>query len=94
MGLAVLPARLKEELEILADYLAEGKDIRSNEKIEKHAAWAESFLPKYKNITRENVMDILKEEVGQTFVHVLEDAGVYKCTEEGRKAFMRFVEKL
>ena len=94
MGLAVLPARLKEELEILADYLVEGKDIRSNEKIEKHAAWTEAFLPKYENITRENVMDILKEEVGQTFVHVLEDAGVYKCTEEGRKAFMRFVEKL
>ncbi len=94
MGLAVLPARLKEELEILADYLVEGKDIRSNEKIEKHAAWTEAFLPKYESITRENVMDILKEEVGQTFVHVLEDAGVYKCTEEGRKAFMRFVEKL
>ena len=94
MGLAVLPARLKEELEILADYLVEGKDIRSNEKIEKHVAWTEAFLPKYENITRENVMDILKEEVGQTFVHVLEDAGVYKCTEEGRKAFMRFVEKL
>ena len=94
MGLAVLPARLKEELEILADYLVEGKDIRSNEKIEKHAAWTEAFLPKYEKITRVNVMDILKEEVGQTFVHVLEDAGVYKCTEEGRKAFMRFVEKL
>ena len=94
MGLAVLPARLKEELEILADYLVEGKDIRSNDKIEKHATWTEAFLPKYENITRENVMDILKEEVGQTFVHVLEDAGVYKCTEEGRQAFMRFVEKL
>ncbi len=94
MGLAVLPARLKEELEILAEYLVEGKDIRSNEKIEKHAAWTESFLPKYEKISQENVMDILKEEVGQTFVHVLEDAGVYKCTEEGREAFLRFIEKL
>lgn len=94
MGLAVLPARLKEELEILADYLVEKKDIRSNEKIEKHAEWAEAFLPKYPKITEENVMDILKEEVGNTFVHVLEDAGVYKCTPEGREAFMRFINSL
>ena len=94
MGLAVLPARLKEELEILADYLVEGKDIRSNEKIENHADWVAGFLPKYSEISRENVMDILKEEVGQTFVHVLEDAGVYKCNEEGRKAFLRFIETL
>lgn len=94
MGLAVLPARLKEELEILADYMVEGKDIRSNEKIEKHADWVAGFLPKYSEISRENVMDILKEEVGQTFVHVLEDAGVYKCNEEGRKAFLRFIKTL
>lgn len=94
MGLAVLPARLKEELEILSDYLVEGKDIRSNEKIEKHADWVAGFLPKYSEISRENVMSILKEEVGQTFVHVLEDAGVYKCNEEGRKAFLRFIETL
>ena len=94
MGLAVLPARLKEELEILADYLVEGKDIRSNEKIEKHADWVAGFLPKYSEISRENVMNILKEEVGQTFVHVLEDAGVYKCNEEGRKAFLRFIKIL
>ena len=94
MGLAVLPARLKEELEILAEYLVGKKDIRSNEKIEKHAEWAEAFLPKYPKITEENVMDILKEEVGITFVHVLEDAGVYKCTPEGREAFMRFINTL
>lgn len=91
MGLAVLPARLKEELEILADYLVEGKEITSNEKIEKHAEWTKTFLPKYEKITRENVMDILQEEVGIVFTHVLEDAGVYKCTEEGREAFKRFI---
>ncbi len=94
MGLAVLPARLKEEMEILADYLVDGKDIRSNEKIEKHADWAEAFLPKYDGINRENVMDVLKEEIGITFTHVLEDAGVYKCTEEGRHAFLRFIDTL
>ena len=94
MGLAVLPARLKEELEILSDYLVNGKEIRSNEKIEKHAEWVEKFLPKYDKITEENVMDILKEEVGITFTHVLEDAGVYKCTPEGREAFLRFIGTL
>ena len=94
MGLAVLPSRLKEEMELLADYLVEGKDIRENEKIEKHANWAEAFLSKYDSITRENVMEVLKEEIGITFTHVLEDAGVYKCTEEGRKAFMRFISTL
>ena len=94
MGLAVLPARLKEELEILAEYLVEGKDILSNEKTEKHAEWVKTFLPKYEEITKENVMDILQKEVGIVFTHVLEDAGVYKCTEEGRKAFKRFIAVL
>ena len=94
MGLAVLPSRLKEELEILADYLVQKKDIRSNEKIAKHADWADTFCKKYDGITEENVMDILKKEVGEVFVHVLEDAGVYKCTEKGREAFLRFVKTL
>lgn len=94
MGLAVLPSRLKNELEILADYIADGKDIRSNEIIAKHADWAAAFLQKYDHITSENVMDILKEEVGIVFTHVLEDAGVYKCTPEGREAFMRFIQTL
>ena len=94
MGLAVLPARLKEELELLEEYILEEKNIASNEKIEKHAAWVEGFLPKYEKIDKDNVHDILRLEVGNVFVHVLEDAGVYKCTEEGRKAFMRFIETL
>lgn len=94
MGLAVLPARLKNELELLACYIVEGKDIRSNEDIVKHADWVDGFLPKYDSITKENVMDILKEEVGIVFTHVLEDAGIYKCTEEGRNAFMKFIETL
>ncbi|MGN1266464.1 MAG: UDP-glucose--hexose-1-phosphate uridylyltransferase, partial [Dorea sp.] len=94
MGLAVLPARLKEELEILAEYIVEGKDIKSCEKIEKHADWVASFLPKYDNISSENVMDILKQEVGIVFTGVLEDAGVFKCTPEGREAFLRFLGTL
>ena len=94
MGLAVLPARLKEELEILGDYILEGKDIASNEKIAKHAAWAAEFVPKYSDINQDNVQEILQREVGEVFVHVLEDAGVFKCTDVGRQAFMRFVEAL
>ena len=94
MGLAVLPARLKEEMELLAEYIVGEKDIRSNEKISKHAAWAEEFLPKYETVTEENVMEILKKEIGITFTHVLEDAGVYKCTEKGREDFKKFINTL
>ncbi len=94
MGLAVLPSRLKQELETLAEYIVEGKDISENEMIEKHTKWVEKFLLKYDTITKENVMDILKEEVGIVFTKVLEDAGVYKCTEEGRTAFARFLNTL
>lgn len=94
MGLAVLPSRLKEELELLADYIVNGKDIRSNKKIEKHADWVKEFLPTYDNITKENVMEILQKEVGNVFTHVLEDAGVYKCTEQGRADFLKFIHTL
>ena len=94
MGLAVLPSRLKSEMEQLADAILEGKDIRENEVLEKHADWVEEFLPKYKDITKENLMEVLHEEIGQVFNQVLEDAGVYKQTEEGRVAFERFIESL
>ena len=79
MGLAILPARLKKEMELLKDYILNQKDIRSNADIEKHADWVEEFL---------------KKEVGKVFVRVLEDAGVYKCTPEGREAFGRFIKTL
>lgn len=94
MGLAVLPARLKQEMEKLGDYILEGKDIRADEELEKHADWVEGFLPSYAEVTKENVQDILKQEIGRVFVKVLEDAGVYKCDEDGRAAFMRFINTL
>ena len=94
MGLAVLPARLKGEMELLKDYILTGKDIRSNEQIAKHADWVDEFLPNYTSITEENVEEILQQEVGKVFCEVLEDAGVYKCNEEGLKAFHRFIEVL
>lgn len=94
MGLAVLPSRLKDELALLEEYLVEGKDVRSNEMIEKHADWVDEFLPKYGKITKEDVEKILQDEVGKVFARVLEDAGVYKCTAEGREAFGRFLESV
>lgn len=96
MGLAVLPSRLKEELRLLGEYIVEGKDIRGNEMLEKHADWVEEFLPEYApgSVNKDTVDGILKDEVGKVFKEVLEDAGVYKCTAQGREAFMRFVESV
>ena len=98
MGLAVLPSRLKTELALLGEYIVQGKDIRSNEMLEKHADWVEGFLPGYAEkgiaVTEENVEKILQEEVGLVFARVLEDAGVYKCDEKGRKAFAVFLKSV
>lgn len=94
MGLAVLPSRLKEEMEVLSDYIVNGKDIRSNEKIEKHADWVEAFRPKYDVINSDNVDAIIKEEIGIVFKKVLEDAGVFKRDAEGQAAFDRFTATL
>lgn len=94
MGLAVLPARLKGEMELLREYILDGKDIRGNEQIAKHADWVDEFLPSYSDVSKENIGHILEQEVGKVFCQVLEDAGVYKNTEEGKKAFRRFIEIL
>lgn len=91
MGLAVLPARLKGEMELLEEYILGGKDIRSNEQIEKHADWVEEFLPSYTDVNKDNIGHILEQEVGKVFCQVLEDAGVFKCTDEGLEAFRRFI---
>ena len=93
MGLAVLPSRLKGELADLADALVEGRDIRSDEALEKHADWAEELQTRY-TFNRENAMGILQKEVGVVFAKVLEHAGVYKCTDEGRAAFLRFIHSV
>ncbi len=94
MGLAVLPARLKGEMELLKEYLVQGKDVRSAESLVKHADWVDSFRDKYPAFTEENTEKILRDEIGIVFMKVLEDAGVYKRTEDGRKYFRRFLESL
>jgi len=94
MGLAVLPARLKAEMEKLAEFIVNKKDIRSDEDIKKHADWADEFLSKYSNIYDHNVMEILQNEIALVFSKVLEHAGVYKRNEEGQKAFDKFLHTL
>ncbi|MDP4133006.1 MAG: galactose-1-phosphate uridylyltransferase, partial [Bacillota bacterium] len=94
MGLAVLPSRLKSEIAMLSDAIVNGKDLRANEETAKHADWAEEFIPKYNNINAENVEEIIKKEIGLVFKTVLEHAGVYKRTEEGKEAFLRFTDSI
>lgn len=94
MGLAVLPSRLKNEMNLLAEYIIEGKDISGNEDIAKHADWANEILSTRHDITSENVMEVLETEIGKVFVKVLEDAGVYKCTPEGLESFKKFIDTL
>ena len=95
MGLAILPSRIKSEMELLARCIIEGKDIRSFDELLKHADWAEEFIPKYEGkINKENVDEILKAEIGKVFVKVLEDAGVFKRDKKGREYFMKFIESV
>ena len=92
MGLAVLPARLKDEMAALETAILEKKDLRADETLAKHADWVDEFLPKYDVVNRDNITDIVRTEIGLVFNEVLKDAGVYKCTKEGREAFCRFVD--
>ena len=92
MGLAVLPARLKDEMEKLAEAILSGADLRKDELLEKHADWVEEFLPRYPQINKDTVMDIIHKEIGNVFMQVLEDSGVYKRNDEGQAAFDRFIE--
>jgi UDPglucose--hexose-1-phosphate uridylyltransferase len=93
MGLAVLPARLKEEIADMKKLILEGRDFSELESTAKHKAWFEKLRCNY-SFTEENTEDILKEEIGKTFVRVLSDAGVYKNTEAGREAFLRFIRSI
>ncbi len=92
MGLAVLPARLKDEMEELKSALVSGADISQIENISKHESWVQSFIGKYASITKDNADKILRDEIGDVFAKILECAGVYKRTEEGKAAFLKFIE--
>ena len=90
MGLAVLPSRLKQELTDLASAIVSGTDIAADEVLNKHAPWVEELKKQY-TFTEENALDIILKETGRVFTEVLEDAGVYKNTPEGRAAFLKFI---
>ena len=97
MGLAILPGRLKNELLGLETAIKTGKSIRDDEALSKHADWIDELCKKYKNLKYlpdSELSEILRQETGIVFSHVLEDAGVYKRTTEGSAGFARFIDYL
>ena len=94
MGLAVLPARLKTETALLADAILEGKDISADEILSKHADWAKEIAERHSDLNADNIHDVLRQEIGNVFMKVLEHAGVFKRDESGRTAFIRFAEQV
>ncbi len=94
MGLAVLPGRLKTEMEELAQAMLDGSDIEKSETLAPHAEWAYAIKEKYADLNESNITDILRKEIGLVFSQVLEHAGVYPCTPKGREAFLKFIESV
>jgi len=94
MGLAVLPSRLAEELEILCELMISGADLSENSKTASHAEWAEAILLKHPEFSAENSKEILRNEVGAVFEQVLSDAGVFKRDKKGKQAFQKFISVL
>lgn len=94
MGLAVLPARLKQEMADLKKAMLAHEDIPANPELEKHAAWAKEIEARYPDLNEENIDQTIHDEIGIVFAHVLEDAGVFKTDKEGREAFHRFIDTL
>ena len=94
MGLAVLPARLANELTLLEQAMLRGDDLTTDPVLAPHAAWAAEVRSRHPEFSLESAGEILRQEVGAVFMQVLEDAGVYKCTPEGRRAFLRFVQSV
>ena len=94
MGLAVLPARLKDELAAVAEGLVKGADLTADPKTASHAAWAAEIKASHPELNGDNALDIVKQETGKVFAAVLEDAGVFKRDEAGKAAFLRFVSVL
>lgn len=93
MGLAVLPSRLKTEMELLKEALVNGTDIAADERIAKHQEWAKMIKAKY-DITAENCMDILQKEIGIVFAAILEQCGVFARTETGKAQFLKFLNSV
>lgn len=93
MGLAILPGRLKKELEAVEEKLLSGENMTEDPLTKSHAKWAADIAANYE-ITAENVKEIVQKETGIVFSKVLEQAGVYKRTPEGKEAFLRFINQV
>ena len=94
MGMAILPARLLDEMEGVKEAILGGADLRADEALAKHADWVDGFIGRYHEINEDNIDDILRSEIGNVFMLVLEDAGVFKRDEKGQEAFDKFIASL
>ena len=92
MGLAVLPARLAEEITLMEDAILSGKSLRDDQKLASHADWCDDVVSRHPELSKDNVRAILENEIGEVFLKVLTDAGVFKRNEQGREAFLRFID--
>ena len=94
MGLAILPGRLKKEMADLKTALLNGENLRANDELAKHADWGDEFMGRHPEFNADNADKIIKDEIGQVFAQVLECAGVYKCTAEGRAHLKKFLTEV
>ena len=94
MGLAILPGRLKKEMADLKTALLNGENLRENDELAKRADWAAEFMSRHPEFNADNAEDIIRDKIGQIFAQVLECAGVYKCTAEGRKHLKKFLTEV
>ena len=94
MGLAVLPSRLKNEMNLIKDAILNGYDISEIDEISKHANWVYEFMNRYDSVDENNIDEIIKDEIGKVFLEVLKDAGVFKRTPRGQQSFDKFIETL
>ena len=94
MGLAVLPARLANEIVALEKAILGGENLDENPETSAHAIWARGVIERHPEFSKDNARNILEQEIGEVFLEVLCDAGVFKRNEEGQKAFDRFISTL
>ena len=90
MGLAILPPRLERELAEVKAFLM--GEVETVDPI--HQPWADTLKEPAENLSSEQIDLLIQQSVGDIFLKVLKDAGVFKRTEKGQSAFLDFVERL
>jgi len=93
-GMLILPSKLNEELKLLAEKILEGEDLRTDERTAKHSSWVEKFIIEYDDISSDNIMEILQNEIGRSYIEMMESAAVFKRNDTGKQAFERFIAGL